>query len=126
MNLQASGTFEVKVTPLSGSGFARLALAKQYAGSLTGTAEGEMIASNGGGEPSGGYVALERVTGALNGRSGSFVLQHSGVMAPGMLRIDIQVSPGSGAGELAGITGRMSIRMENKKHYYEFEYTLPE
>jgi hypothetical protein len=125
---RASGTFDVKVTPAAGespAGFVRLALDKHFHGALEASSVGEMMASNAGGSDSGGYVALERVTGKLDGRSGGFVLQHSGVMSPGSMRIDVQITPGSGTGDLAGIAGTLTIRIEGKQHFYDLDYTLP-
>jgi hypothetical protein len=76
-------------------------------------------------EGSAGYVAMELVTASLGGRSGSFVLQHTGTMTRGEPQLSVTVVPDSGTGELAGIAGKMTIRIEGGKHYYDFEYTLP-
>lgn len=123
----ATGTFTVKMLPPleAPSRFVRLQLDKQFAGDLVGTSEVEMLASNEGTTGSGGYVALERVTGTLDGRRGSFILQHSGTMSPGTMHIDVQVSPGSGTEGLAGIAGTLTIRIDGKQHFYDLEYTLP-
>ena len=75
---------------------------------------------------SAGYVAMERVTGTLHGRSGSFVLQHSGTMTRGAPQMSVTVVPDSGTGQLAGLAGQMTIKITDGKHFYEFEYTLPE
>jgi hypothetical protein len=75
---------------------------------------------------SGGYVAMERVTGTLKGRSGSFVLQHSGIMNRGVPQLSVAVVPDSGTGQLTGLAGTMTIKIDAGKHSYEFEYTLPE
>lgn len=75
---------------------------------------------------SAGYVAIEPVSGALKGRSGSFVLPHSGIMTRGALELTITVVPDSGTDQLAGLAGKMGIRNENRKHFYDFEYTLPD
>ncbi len=75
-------------------------------------------------EGSAGYVTIERVTGALQSRSGSFLLQHSGTMTPTSQESTITVVPGSGTAELEGIAGTMSIEIKNGKHFYDFEYTL--
>jgi hypothetical protein len=75
---------------------------------------------------SAGYVAMERVTGTLAGRSGSFAIQHHGIMDRGAPSLSITVVPDSGAGELAGITGRMGITIEEGKHFYDFEYDIPD
>jgi Protein of unknown function (DUF3224) len=128
----ASGTFDVKLTPqqpeeaLADSGIGRMLLDKQFHGDLEAASKGEMLAFGGPAKGSGGYVAIERVTGALGGRSGSFALQHSGTMKPGALQLSITVIPDSGTGELAGIAGSMNILIEGGKHSYTFDYTLPE
>jgi hypothetical protein len=83
-----------------------------------------MLASGGPPSRSGGYVALEQVTGILNGKRGSFVLLHRGTMNEGSNQLDVTVVPGSGTGELAGISGTMTIVIEGAKHFYEFFYTL--
>jgi hypothetical protein len=74
---------------------------------------------------SGGYVAIEHVTGALAGRTGTFALQHSGTMDRGAVHMSVTVVPGSGAGQLAGIAGSMTFQIEGGKHSYAFDYTLP-
>lgn len=129
--MHAKGTFEVSVKPQQpdneaarASGFARLSLDKRFAGALTGQGQGEMLAS--GGAPSGGYVALERVSGTLDGREGSFVLLHSAVMADNVPKDwSVKVVPDSGAGQLAGIAGSMTIMVVDGKHFYDFAYSLP-
>jgi len=128
----ATGPFEVKINPQSedkgdGSTMGRMSLDKQYHGDLEATAKGEMLyASATEVQGSGAYVAVERVTGKLNGRSGSFALAHKGSMSGGKQQMDITVVPDSGSGELAGITGAMKIIITaDGKHSYELEYTLP-
>jgi hypothetical protein len=74
---------------------------------------------------SAGYVAVERVQGAVHGRTGSFALLHTGVMARGEQRLTISVVPDSGTGDLAGLAGKMTIVIADGKHSYEFEYELP-
>jgi hypothetical protein len=126
---RASGTFTVRMQPREAprpGEFPRLRLDKTFAGGLQGTSTVEMIASNAGDQPSGGYVALERFTGTLEGRSGSFVLQHSGTMSPAGTHIDVLVTPGSGTGDLAGLEGRLTIRLDGNDHFYDLEYSLPE
>jgi hypothetical protein len=126
----AKGTFDVKVTPIPGTdpmdtgGFGRLALAKTFQGDLTGTSVGMMLASTDQAQTSGGYVALEKVTGTLQGKSGTFVLQHNGTMTPQAMEMRIMVVPGSGTGDLAGISGTFKIIIEGKKHSWEFDYQL--
>lgn len=125
----ATGTFEVKMLPPASppvaGDFVRLSLDKTFVGGLVGTSRVEMLASSDGTSPSGGYVALERFTGTLDGRSGSFVMQHSGTMAPGSMEIRVVVSPGSGTGALAGISGTLEIQREGKQHLYVLHYELP-
>jgi Protein of unknown function (DUF3224) len=127
----ATGTFEVKINPQSedkgeGSTMGRMSLDKQYHGDLEGTAKGEMLyASSTGVQGSGSYVAVERVTGKLNGKTGSFAMAHKGTMAGGKQQMDIAIVPDSGSGELAGISGTLKIIITDGKHSYELEYTLP-
>ena len=132
MTNRATGTFEVKLTPQKPdnqeserANISRMSGDKQFHGDLEGTSHVEMLSV---GDPRGsaGYVAMERVTGKLKGRSGSFALQHSGTMTRGVPQLAITVVPDSGAGELAGLSGKMNIIIENGKHSYEFDYTLPE
>lgn len=125
---KAAGTFEVKLAPQDEGPNAvtgRMTLDKQFHGDLEGTSKGTMLMSNGGGEGSGGYVAIEKVTGTLAGRKGSFYLQHSGIMNRGVPSLTITVIPDSGTDELTGLDGKMNIIIDAGKHSYEFEYTLP-
>ena len=127
----ATGTFDVKAEAQGepdkgdGSTLARYSLDKQYHGDLDGTAKGTMLAAGTDVKGSAGYVAMERVTGTLNGRSGSFVLQHTGTMAHGDAQLSVTVVPDSGSGQLVGIAGKMMIIIAAGKHSYEFDYTLP-
>jgi hypothetical protein len=128
----ATGPFEVKINPQSedkgdGSSMGRMSLDKQYHGDLEATAKGEMLyASATEVQGSGAYVAVERVTGKLSGKSGSFALAHKGSMSGGKQQMDITVVPDSGSGELTGIAGAMKIIITaDGKHSYELEYTLP-
>lgn len=130
MATRASGTFEVKLTPLAtyehaeGSPLGRLAIDKQFRGDLEATSTGEMLSAVGPVKGSAGYVAIERVRGTLHGRSGSFVLQHSGTMNRGVPSLTITVVPDSGTDEMAGLAGSMMIIIEGGRHSYELEYTL--
>jgi len=126
----AQGSFEVKLTPQTkdepgeGAVLGRLGIDKKYHGDLEATGKGEMLtatAVNG----SAAYVAIERVSGTLRGKKGTFALQHAGTMARGEKSLVILVVPDSGTGELAGIVGRLSIGVEDGKHSYDLEYTLP-
>ncbi len=130
VNAHAQGTFDVNVKPLTGDNaewgaFGRLSIDKVFHGDLEGTSRGQMLAEGDGKGEFGGYVALERVTGSLGGRKGSFVLQHSGTLWHRRPEMTVTVVPGSGTGELRGLAGRFRIVIEGSKHGYEFEYTLP-
>jgi hypothetical protein len=130
INHTAKGSFDVTMTPAekasADSPFSRMILNKQYHGDLEASAKGQMLASGTGAKGSTGvYIALEQVTGTLEGRSGRFILQHSGVMVKGVPELDVKVVPGSGTDQLAGITGTMNIIVAaDGKHSYEFEYAL--
>jgi hypothetical protein len=130
--MHASGPFDVKVTPMppeeatGAPAIGRMSIDKRFHGDLDATSKGEMIASQGHVTGSAGYVAMEIVTGALHGRSGTFVLQHTGVMDRGTPSLVITVVPDSGTGELTGLAGTMKIIIEGKAHSYEFDYTLPD
>lgn len=133
MTAHASGTFEVKVNAqkadnkeAESAGLSRLSLDKQFHGDLEGTSKGEMLSMITEVKGSAGYVAIERVSGTLQGRSGTFVLQHSGTMTRGTPQLSVTVVPDSGTGQLVGLAGKMAIKIENGKHFYEFAYTLPE
>jgi len=102
----------------------RLLIDKQYHGDLQASAKGQMLAARTGVKDSAGYVAIERVNGTLHGRSGSFVLQHSGTMTRGAQELSITVVPDSGTGQLAGLAGKLTITIAEGKHSYEFDYTL--
>ena len=127
----AAGPFDVKITPQSddfakSASLARMTIDKQFHGDLEATSKGEMLAFGTGQKgSSGGYVALEQVTGTLQGRSGTFVLQHSATMNRGVPQLSITVVPDSGTGQLTGIAGSMNIIIVEGKHSYDFEYTLP-
>jgi hypothetical protein len=130
MTTQARGTFDVKVTPQpaddpAGGAFGRLFLDKQFHGDLNGTSQGQMLASgSGAANSSGAYVALERVSGTLHGRRGSFVLQHNGTMSKGVASMTVTVVPDSCTDALAGLTGTLTIIIEGRTHSYVFDYTL--
>jgi hypothetical protein len=134
MTGHASGTFEVKMTPKSwdnkemeGANFGRMSGDKQLHGGLEGTGKGEMLSFLSDVKGSGAYVAIERISGTLDGRTGSFVLQHSGTMSGASQQMNITVVPDSGTGQLTGIAGKFTIKIDNAgKHFYEFDYTLPE
>ncbi len=123
----ATGTFQVKLSPQVTDGDARLgrlSIDKQFLGDLEATSKGEMLTGGTAVKGSAGYVAIELVTGKLHGRSGSFILQHTGTMERGKPSLSVTVVPDSGTDELAGLTGKMAINIAGGKHSYEFEYTL--
>jgi hypothetical protein len=133
MSLHATGPFEVKIDPqpadekAGGAAIGRMLLDKQFHGDLEATSKGTMLASGTGAKgSSGGYVALEIVTGTLKGRTGTFVLQHSATMNRGVPNLSVTVVPDSATGQLTGLAGKMNIIIADGKHTYDFEYTLPE
>lgn len=130
MPAHASGTFEVTLNPqpaddyADGGALGRLSIDKQFHGDLEATSRGQMLTGMTGVKGSAGYVAIERVSGTLAGRRGTFVLQHSGTMTRGAPQLSVTVVPDSGTEQLAGLSGTMVIDVANGKHAYKFEYTL--
>jgi hypothetical protein len=127
----ASGAFDVKLLPETvdskpaDAALGRMSIDKTFHGALDATSKGAMLST---GNPQGGaaaYVALETVTGTLDGRAGSFVLMHNATMVKGEGTLIITVVPGSGTAALTGLAGRMAVRIEAGKHFYDFDYTLP-
>lgn len=131
MAAHATGAFEVKLTPqppedkAEGATLGRMSGDKQFHGDIEGTSKIQMLTAMTDVKGSAGYVAIERVTGTLRDRSGSFVLQHSGTLTRGTQQLSITVVPDSGTGQLVGIAGKMTITITDGKHSYDFEYTLP-
>ena len=130
MTTRASGTFDVKLAPApladaaADATLGRMSIAKQFHGDLEGTSKGEMLTAGTGVKDSAGYVAIERVSGTLHGRTGTFVLQHSATMTRGVPQLTITVVPDSGTEDLVGLAGKMAIIIADGKHSYDFEYTL--
>ena len=128
---RATGSFEVSLQPLSNAEvtsdamLGRLLLTKKFSGDLAASARGQMLSAGTPTQGSAGYVAIDHVTGELDGRRGSFVLQHSGSMNRGMPTLSILVVPDSGTEELAGLTGTLSINIVGGKHFYDFLYSFP-
>jgi len=129
--MRASGTFEVKLVPVGndstpeGPNLGRMSIDKTFQGDFDGVGKGEMItAMSAAVKESAAYSAVERLTGTLHGKQGSFALQHTGVMDRGKPSLRITVVPDSGTGELVGLTGTMDIIIEGKKHSYVFEYLV--
>jgi hypothetical protein len=128
MTHHAHGTFTVKVQPLPSppaEGLSRYSLDKEIHGDLEATSKGEMIGGGDYTKGTAGYVAVEMITGTLNGKHGSFALQHSSTMDQSGAKMNIIVVPGSGTGELMGIAGTFTIKIENGQHFYELDYALP-
>ncbi len=126
---KAAGTFEVKIVPQEDRVvpmLSRMTIDKTFHGDLEGTSQGQMLAASTSIPHSAGYVAMERVTGSLHGKQGSFALQHTATMNKGEPSLTITVVPDSGTDELTGLSGKLNIIMADGKHSYEFEYHLPE
>ena len=129
--MRISGTFSVNLSPLDtyaqgqdDATLARMSIDKTFHGELDATSKGEMLSAMTAVQGSAGYVAVEQVAGSLSGKQGSFVLQHFGTMSGGDNRLILEVTPDSGAGELSGLRGKMSIRIEDGQHFYDFDYEL--
>lgn len=126
----AKGSFTVEMKPqgepaaAEGVSLGRLALDKRFEGDLDATSQGQMLTAMTSVQGSAGYVAIERVTGTLHGKRGSFVFQHTGTMARGAQQLSITVVPDSGTGELAGLEGSFRLQIVDGRHLYEFEYRL--
>ncbi len=128
---RATGTFDVKLSPQAvdekaDASLGRMSIDKQFHGDLEGSSTGEMLSASTSVKGSGAYVAIERVSGTLHGRGGSFTLQHSGTMTRGAPQLTITVVPDSGTDQLKGLAGKMMIIITDGKHSYDFEYTLAE
>jgi len=129
--MKVSGKFEVNLNPLdfyakgkNGINLGRMSLDKSFHGELEATSQGEMLSVMTAVKGSAGYVAIEQVEGNLSGRQGSFILQHFGTMCKRNERLVLEVTPDSGTGELSGLVGAMSIKIEDGQHLYEFEHEL--
>jgi len=126
--LNAHGHFTVDIRPLTpapAEGLGRFSINKEIHGELEATTKGEMFT---GGDPKqgmAGYVAIEVVTGTLGGKQGSFALQHFATVDGSGPKMQVAIVPGSGTGELKGIEGTFAIKIENGRHDYELEYSLP-
>ena len=130
--MHAIGTFDVKLTPqqtapetTSDPTRGRMTIEKHFHGALEAESRGEMLTGGNPAKGSAGYVAIERVSGTLDGKHGSFLLQHSATMQGGHSSLTITVIPGSGTGELDGIAGSMTVEVSEGKHSYTFDYSLP-
>jgi len=132
MSKHASGEFDVKIVPQKDEGIGdptigRMSVSKVYRGDLQGTGLAQMLTGMAAEvKDSGAYVAIERVRGTLHGRRGSFAVYHRGIMTRGAQDLVITVIPDTGTEELTGITGAMTIDIRDGKHFFGFDYTLPQ
>lgn len=129
--MKVTGKFEVELKPLETCAqgkdeinLGRMSIDKTFSGELEASSCGEMLTAMTAVQGSAGYVAIEQVSGSLSGKRGSFVLQHFGIMNRGSDRLLLEVVPGSGTGQLSGLSGEMAIRIEDGQHYYDFEFEL--
>ena len=124
----ATGTFTATLTPQStvdsAENLGRMSIAKQFYGDWEATSRGEMLTALTRVRGSAGYVAVEQVSGTLQGRRGTFVLQHSGIMTRGTQQLTVTVVPDSGTDQLVGLAGTMMITIAEGRHSYTFEYTI--
>ncbi len=121
----AKGTFAVKLTPQAqDEAVGRFSIDKQFSGDLEGTSKGEMLAVSSAVQGSAGYVAMEVVSGTLQGRTGTFALQHNGIMNRGTGDLSVTIVPDSGTDQLTGLSGKMKIVIADGQHSYEFEYSF--
>lgn len=124
----ATGTFTVDVKPLTptpADGITRYTIHKQIHGGLEASTQGEMFSAGDPQHGHAGYVAIESVTGTLDGKGGGFALQHLASMDASGSHMQVQIVPGSGTGDLQGITGTFDIKITNGQHIYDLTYELP-
>lgn len=133
MSHHATGSFDVKLAPqpltdtAADKTLSRMSISKSFHGALEATSRGEMLSAMTATKGSAGYVAIEHVTGTLDGHTGGFTLQHTGIMDRGTPSLTISVVPDSGTGELTGLTGTMVIHIApGGQHSYDFTYSLPQ
>jgi hypothetical protein len=127
----ATGTFEVNLQPLEsyakgseGVALGRMSIDKTFQGDLAAKSLGEMLTGMTAVEGAAGYVAIEQVSGTLQGKRGTFILQHFGIMNANESRLVLEVVPYSGTGELVNLVGKMSIQIEDSQHFYTFDYSF--
>lgn len=131
MTQHATGSFDVKMSPQTVTGqtadpdMGQMAMRKTWEGDLDGTSTGTMIGAGAPAKGSAGYVAMEKFTGTLAGRKGSFVIQQFGTMSNNNLQMTVAVVPATGTDQLEGLSGTMTIRTNNGQHYYDLDYSLP-
>lgn len=125
----AKGTFVPNLEPVEffkkQDGCVRMTIDKAFEGDLEGRSYGEMLSSMGLPEGNAGYVAIEIFKGSLHAKNGSFSLMHYGRMENGSDSLVLEVVPGTGTGDLAGIKGSMLIIIDSLgRHSYIFEYDI--
>lgn len=128
MTHHARGAFTVKIqplTPVPAEGISRFSIDKEIHGDLEATTKGEMLSAGDPKSGAAGYVAIEVVSGTLAGKHGTFALQQMATMDQNGRKLSVVVVPGSGTGELKGISGTFDIQMANGQHSYDLEYQLP-
>ncbi|MEM1089216.1 MAG: DUF3224 domain-containing protein [Pseudomonadota bacterium] len=129
---QATGTFDVSMTPAAeaaeedGVTLGQFSLTKTFTGDMVGNASGQMLTATSAVKGSAGYVAIERFSGTVHGKDGTFVLQHTGTMQGASQALTITIVPDSGTGDLTGIAGTFKLHIEDGTHQYTLEYSLPE
>lgn len=132
VTIHASGPFEVKLVPQTPDGIfenattGRMTIDKQFHGDLEATSKGQMLTAGTVTKGSAVYVAVEKVTGTLRGRGGSFLLHHQGIMTRGVPQLSVAIVPDSGTDALKGISGTLAIRVADGKHSYELDYSFEE
>ena len=130
MTIRATGKFEVKLVPQTTEGFdeggalGRMTIDKVFTGDIEGTSKGQMLMAMASVKTSAAYVAVERVTGSVHGKKGTFAMHHTGVMNRGAPSLAVVIVPDSGTGELAGISGTLNIIIEKGVHSYELDYDV--
>ena len=131
MTNRVKGPFKVTLSPQAtesekmDASLGRLTIDKHFEGELEAHSKGQMLSAGGNVGGSGGYVAIEKVSGVLKGRKGSFILQHNATMNRGEPALNIIVVPDSGSDELTGLSGNMNIIIEEDgKHFYDFSFEL--
>src|SRR5437868_14076790 len=129
--MRAGGPFDVTIHPLPSSApdealLGRRSIAKVFRGDLEGAGVGEMLTAGTAVQGSGAYVAVDRITGTLHGRTGSFTMLHTGLMHRGAPQLTVAILADSGSGALTGIAGSFAIRVVDGQHFYDLDYTLPE
>ena len=130
MTTRATGKFEVKLVPQATEGFdeggalGRMTLDKTFTGDIEGTSKGQMLMAMASVKTSAAYVAVERVTGTVHGKRGTFAMHHTGIMNRGAPSLAVVIVPDSGTEELAGISGTLNIIIEKGVHSYELDYEI--